>query len=236
MKRNIFSRFAPLLILGSVAVMCLGAYKYILELEQDKFIDTASGDTAVRAVLYTAGAGSPTGSLTQLEQRKFTNTIGGDVAIRIVLPDSTYTTGTPVYVESDPVWSAASSFYLTILSAASTYATGTPVYAESDPVWSADKSNYVKTNETLPTSMFPDCVNYYYVSPCGDEANSGLNENKPKLTIQAAGDEGIYIGSRYNQTAEGIHGFIQDVRIYNKAWTADKTLNEYEQGRLSFKH
>ncbi len=43
-----------------------------------------------------------------------------------------YATGTPVYVESDPVW----------LSEKSGYATGTPVYAETDPVWENEKAGY----------------------------------------------------------------------------------------------
>jgi hypothetical protein len=40
-------------------------------------------------------------------------------------------TGTPVYAESDPVWTGASSDYLTRVSAAGLYATGTPLYVES---------------------------------------------------------------------------------------------------------
>ncbi len=43
-----------------------------------------------------------------------------------------YATGTPIYAESDPLWTTEKSGY----------ATGTPVYAESDPLWSADKPHY----------------------------------------------------------------------------------------------
>jgi len=43
-----------------------------------------------------------------------------------------YATGTPIYVESDPVWLAEKG----------SYATGTPIYAESDPVWISEKSDY----------------------------------------------------------------------------------------------
>ncbi|MDD4737551.1 MAG: hypothetical protein PHP44_15740, partial [Kiritimatiellae bacterium] len=41
-------------------------------------------------------------------------------------------TGTPLYVESDPVWTSERS----------NYATGTPIYAESDPIWTSERSNY----------------------------------------------------------------------------------------------
>ena len=46
-------------------------------------------------------------------------------------------TGSPVYVESDPVYVAAATGLLTKVGASTLYATGTPVYTESDPVFSA---------------------------------------------------------------------------------------------------
>jgi len=58
---------------------------------------------------------------------------------------SRYATGTPVYVESDPAWTGASNSVWSAIGgkqAAGHYATGTPVYAESDPVWAAEKSGY----------------------------------------------------------------------------------------------
>jgi len=49
-------------------------------------------------------------------------------------PAGSYATGTPVYVESDPVWESEKSGY----------ATGTPlyVYSETDPVWESEKGGY----------------------------------------------------------------------------------------------
>ena len=52
-----------------------------------------------------------------------------------------YATGTPLYVESDPVWVEASTGYATKVQIAN-MATGTPVYAETDPLWTAQKSGY----------------------------------------------------------------------------------------------
>jgi len=46
--------------------------------------------------------------------------------------DAAYATGTPLYVEADPVWESEKSGY----------ATGTPVYVESDPVWESEKAGY----------------------------------------------------------------------------------------------
>lgn len=45
-----------------------------------------------------------------------------------------FATGTPVYVESDPVWVGASNLYYTKVLADARFATGTPLYVESDPL------------------------------------------------------------------------------------------------------
>ncbi len=45
-----------------------------------------------------------------------------------------FSTGTPVYVESDPVWTGASNLYYQRSQADVLFSTGTPVYAESDPL------------------------------------------------------------------------------------------------------
>jgi len=55
---------------------------------------------------------------------------------------SGYATGTPVYVESDPVWVADKAGYYTQVESDGLYATGTPIYVESDPVWESEKSGY----------------------------------------------------------------------------------------------
>jgi hypothetical protein len=57
---------------------------------------------------------------------------------------SAYATGTPLYAftETDPTWTAASNLYYLKSQADTLFATGTPVYAESDPVWLAEKSGY----------------------------------------------------------------------------------------------
>jgi len=47
-----------------------------------------------------------------------------------------FATGTPLYVETDPVWTAQRSGY----------ATGTPLYVEIDPVWNAEKAGYATTS------------------------------------------------------------------------------------------
>ena len=63
---------------------------------------------------------------------------------------SLYATGSPVYVESDPVWTSASSLYYTIASADAKFATGAPVYSISGKldsnVWSSADSttNYAR--------------------------------------------------------------------------------------------
>ena len=96
---------------------------------------------------------------------------------RIAIIEGSYSTGTPIYVETDPVWLADKA----------SYSTGTPVYVESDPfslhvngdnAMAADLNIGGNTisNGTLDAGMFPDCTNFYYVSKCGDDANSGLNE------------------------------------------------------------
>lgn len=56
--------------------------------------------------------------------------------------DGKYATGTPIYVESDPVWVAASTGYPTWVEADGKYATGTPIYVETDPVWVAASTGY----------------------------------------------------------------------------------------------
>jgi len=55
---------------------------------------------------------------------------------------SGYATGTPVYVESDPVWVADKAGYYTQVESDGLYATGTPIYVEADPVWESEKSGY----------------------------------------------------------------------------------------------
>ena len=55
-----------------------------------------------------------------------------------------YATGTPVYVESDPVWNAQKAGY----------ATGTPLYVESDPVWSAASNSYFTASQVSNAVSF----------------------------------------------------------------------------------
>ncbi|HBA86248.1 MAG TPA: hypothetical protein DCZ95_19370, partial [Verrucomicrobia bacterium] len=70
---------------------------------------------------------------------------------------SAFATGTPVYVEMDPIWNAQKSSYATgaplygfteadpvWATEKSLYATGTPLYgySEADPIWLAERANY----------------------------------------------------------------------------------------------
>lgn len=96
---------------------------------------------AVRGTLYLDGA---TGIY-------YRTTFGSGAWLNI---RSGLATGTPVYVETDPVWLAQKSAYATgtplyaytetdpvYLADKASLATGTPVYAETDPLYSADKPN-----------------------------------------------------------------------------------------------
>ncbi len=90
---------------------------------------------------------------------------------------SGYATGTPVYAEADPVWTIASNLYLTTNTAASTYATGTPVYVETDPVYAADKSEIVtNTGSFAQFSGLGGTTNQLYTSH-GD--GSGAFQDAP---------------------------------------------------------
>ncbi len=67
----------------------------------------------------------------------------GTGAWSALTPDGGYATGTPVYAESDPVWAANSTGYLSKVSAASTYV--------SIPAWQAATTNYFRL-VTFPMS------------------------------------------------------------------------------------
>lgn len=69
-------------------------------------------------------------------------TSDGGTNYNLELPPGSYATGTPVYVEADPVWESEKA----------SYATGTPLYAftESDLIALADTSNRFAAGYTAP--------------------------------------------------------------------------------------
>lgn len=77
-----------------------------------------------------------------------------------------YATGTPVYVESDPVWTDEKDDFYPKVEANELFATGTPLYVfnETDPIYQAEKSLYATGFpvyiETDP-SWTADKINYY---------------------------------------------------------------------------
>jgi len=69
---------------------------------------------------------------------------------------------------------------------------------------------------TIPQGRYADCTNIWYVALCGDDANSGLTELSPKLTIQAAIDAASLI-----EVAGGGH---QKIQLGGGDWTEDNIL------------
>jgi len=118
-------------------------------------VDALQGRTRIWEQAATDGA-SATGAVAVLQgATNALNTRMGTVEGWGDHSTNGYATGTPVYVETDPVWASEKAGYATgtplyvysesdpvWLSEKAGYATGTPVYAETDPVWDAAKSGY----------------------------------------------------------------------------------------------
>lgn len=130
-------------------------------------------------------------------------------------PAGDYATGTPVYVESDPVWSGVASTVVYTNDSRLTDArtplahdqdwstiTGTPtslsgygitdtvVQVESDPVWSAASNLYYQASNPsnfITTADVSSPANIRYVAKNGNDANDG-SVTRPFLTVQAAVD------------------------------------------------
>jgi len=112
-------------------------------------LDTAEGNISTNASNMT----DVSNRVTTIEGYDSIDDYGITDAYTKVESDGKYSTGTPVYVESDPVWGAVSGAVAYVGSDGGwtnlseynddiDYATGTPVYVESDPVWESEKSEY----------------------------------------------------------------------------------------------
>jgi len=92
------------------------------------------------------------------------------------------------------------------------------ILKDGSRTWTGNDNHggYTISNGVLSADMYADCTNIWYVALCGDDANSGLTEISPKLTIQAAIDAASLI-----EVAGGGH---QKIQFGGGDWTEANTL------------
>jgi len=94
--------------------------------------------------------------------------------------DVLFPTGTPIYVESDPLWTTASG---AVWLAISGLTTGTPLYAETDPVFAA----WLATNSAGFGGNF--------LSLNGGTVTGNVTLSLAELRVSGIGSDGIRLGS-----------------------------------------